>query len=59
MINILTEKLEFYNDKKDKEKWDIFFAGYPNISPKVKFDIIRKYDEKNSWTRNFDDVKLL
>lgn len=43
----------------DREKWDIYFVGYPNIEPAVKFDIIRKYENKISWTRNFNDNKML
>lgn len=43
----------------DKEKWDIYFVGYSNIEPKIKFDIIRKFDSDTSWTRNFNDEDML
>lgn len=43
----------------DKEKWKVYFVGYPNISVKTKFEQIRKYDAINSWTRNFSDEDML
>lgn len=43
----------------DKEKWNIFFIGYPNILPEVKFNNIRRFDCKTSWTRNFSDEEML
>lgn len=43
----------------DKEKWDIYFVGYPNIAPESKLNIIRKFDSKTSWTRNFNDKQIL
>ena len=43
----------------DKEKWDIFFIGYPNISPQDKLNNIRKYDSENSWTRHYNDAQIL
>lgn len=43
----------------DKEKWDIYFIGYPNIEPETKFNMIRKFDNERSWTRNFNDKDML
>ncbi len=43
----------------NKEKWDIFFIGYPNILPEVKFNNIRKNDGKLCWTRHFNDEDML
>lgn len=43
----------------NKEKWDIYFVGYPNIKPKTKLDIIRKSDSDTSWTRNYSDKEML
>lgn len=43
----------------DKDQWDIFFMGYPNIMPEKKFNHIRKYDSEISWTRNSNDEKML
>ena len=43
----------------DKDKWDIYYVGYPNITAKEKFDIIRKYDTENDWTFYKSDEELL
>lgn len=43
----------------DRNKWDIYYLGYPNIDPKEKFDIIRKYDNENDWTYRRSDTELL
>ena len=43
----------------DKEKWDIYFIGYPNSMAEEKFNIIRKCDSTTSWTRHFDDERML
>ncbi len=43
----------------DKEKWDIYFIGYPNALAEEKFNNLRKYDSKNSWTRHFNDEEML
>lgn len=43
----------------DKEKWDIIYIGYPNITPKDKFNLLRKYDSKDDWTRKRTDEELL
>ncbi len=43
----------------DLEKWDVYYVGYPNVSSKDKFDIIRKYDSKYDWTSKRSDEELL
>ncbi len=43
----------------DKDKWDIYYFGYPNITPQDKFNILRKYDGEESWTRKRTDEELL
>lgn len=43
----------------DKDKWDIYYFGYPNITPQDKFNILRKYDGNESWTRKRTDSELL
>ena len=43
----------------DRDKWDIYYFGYPNISSQDKFDIIRKYEGKDSWTSKRTDEELL
>jgi len=42
----------------DKDKWDIYYVGYPNISVQEKFDIIRKYDTDADWTFKKSDEEL-
>ncbi len=43
----------------DKDKWDIYFLGYPNIDKEEKFSIIRKYEKKDDWTFKRSDIELL
>lgn len=43
----------------DRDKWDIYFIGYPNVSKFTKFSTIRKYDDKTDWTSRRDDEELL
>ena len=43
----------------DKDKWDIYFIGYPNISKEDKFSIIRKYESVDDWTYKRSDEELL
>lgn len=43
----------------DKDKWEIIFVGYPNISIEDKFDNIRMFDSKTAWTRNYNDEEML
>jgi hypothetical protein len=43
----------------DRDKWDIYFIGYPNISKFTKFSTIRKYDDNTDWTSRRSDEELL
>lgn len=43
----------------DRDKWDIYFIGYPNISKFTKFSTIRKYDDHTDWTSRRSDEELL
>lgn len=43
----------------NKDKWDIYFVGYPNVSKYEKFSIIRKYDDSSDWTSRRSDEELL
>lgn len=43
----------------DRDKWDIYYFGYPNITPQDKFNILRKFDGEESWTRKRTDQELL
>lgn len=43
----------------DKDKWEIYFIGYPNISIEDKFNNIRMFDSKTAWTRNYNDEEIL
>ncbi|MBQ9834526.1 MAG: hypothetical protein IJO33_04975 [Bacilli bacterium] len=43
----------------DKDKWDIYFVGYPNIPAEEKLAIIRKYDSEFDWTFKKSDEELL
>ncbi|MBQ4583847.1 MAG: hypothetical protein IJA94_03045 [Bacilli bacterium] len=43
----------------DKDKWDIYFVGYPNIPAEEKLAIIRKYDNEFDWTFKKSDEELL
>lgn len=54
--HILPEDL---NEIIDREKWDIYYFGYPNISLEEKFTQIRKYEKEKDWTRKRDDEELL
>lgn len=42
----------------DRDKWDIYYVGYPNITAEEKFDIIRKYDTEHDWTFKRTDKEL-
>jgi adenylate kinase family enzyme len=42
----------------DLEKWDIIYVGYPNIKPQDKFNLIRKLEQKESWTHRRTDEEL-
>ena len=43
----------------DQNKWDIYYFGYPNITPQDKFNILRSFDGEESWTRKRTDEELL
>ena len=43
----------------DRDKWDIYYLGYSNISSKDKFDLIRKYDSSSDWTYKRSDDDLI
>lgn len=43
----------------DRDKWDIYFVGYPNITAEDKLAIIRKYDSEFDWTFKKSDEELL
>lgn len=43
----------------DRDKWDIYYFGYPNTTTQEKFNTLRKYDKKESWTRKRTDKELL
>lgn len=43
----------------DRDKWDIYFVGYPNIAKEEKFETIRKYDTERDWTSRKTDEELL
>ena len=43
----------------DKDRWDIYYIGYPNITAKEKLKLIRKYEQSNDWTCKRDDTELL
>lgn len=42
----------------DKDKWEIIYVGYPNISVQDKFNEIRKYEKKSDWTYDRTDDEL-
>lgn len=43
----------------NREQWDIYFIGYPNIEPEEKFNNIRKYDSKADWTSRQNDENMM
>lgn len=43
----------------DRDKWDIYYFGYPSISPDDKLKLIRKYDKESDWTFKKSDEELL
>ena len=43
----------------DRDKWDIYYIGYPNTTKEEKFNIIRKYETKDDWTYKRSDEVLL
>lgn len=71
VINIMNESEEYFiidsahimpNDiikYLDRDKWDIYFIGYPKIDSEEKLNIIRKYDTNKDWTFKKTDEELL
>lgn len=43
----------------DLNKWDIIYLGYPNITPQEKYNLLRKYDKQEDWTRKRTNEVLL
>ena len=47
------------NKYLDRDKWDVYFLGYPNTTPKEKFNEIRKYETCNDWTSKRSNDELI
>lgn len=43
----------------DRDKWDIYFLGYPSVTAEEKLQIIRKYETENDWTYKRTDEEML
>lgn len=43
----------------DRDKWDIYYLGYPDVTAKEKLEIIRKYENENDWTYKRTDEEML
>ena len=43
----------------DRDKWDIYFLGYPSVTAEEKLKIIRKYETENDWTYKRTDEEML
>lgn len=43
----------------NKDKWDVYYVGYPSITKEEKIKIIRKFEEDTDWTFKRDDEELL
>ena len=43
----------------DRDKWDIYYLGYPNVEATDKLKLIRKYEKENDWTVKRDNSELL
>lgn len=54
--HILPEDIAKYIDK---DKWEIYYLGYPNIEAREKLEMIRKYDTEADWTFNKSDEELV
>ncbi len=54
--HILPEDINKY---LDRNKWDIYYLGYPSIDKESKLKDIRKYETKDDWTYNKSDIELL
>ena len=35
----------------DRDKWDVYFLGYPNTTTQEKIKIVLEKDDKDDWTR--------
>ena len=42
----------------DRDKWDIIYIGYPNVTVQDKFNLIRKLEHEFSWTHRRTDEEL-
>lgn len=42
----------------NRDKWDIVYVGYPNVSAQDKFNLIRKLEHDFSWTHRRSDEEL-
>ena len=42
----------------DRDKWDIYYFGYPNTTVQEKLNTIRTYEGKESWTSKRTDQDL-
>lgn len=54
--HILPEDINVY---LDRDKWDIYYLGYPNTDKESKVKDIRKYETEEDWTYKKSDEKLL
>lgn len=43
----------------NKDKWDVYYVGYPSITKEEKIKIIRKFEKDTDWTFKKDDEELL
>lgn len=43
----------------NKDKWDVYYVGYPSITKEEKIKIIRKFEKDTDWTFKRDDEELL
>lgn len=51
---------ELLADVKDINYLRACFLGFPNIDPREKFELVRKYEvDGNDWTRELPDEKLM
>ena len=42
----------------DRDKWDIIYIGYPNVTAQDKFNLIRKLEHEFSWTHRRTDEEV-
>lgn len=54
--HILPEDINVY---LDRDKWDIYYLGYPNTDKESKVKDIRKYETEEDWTYKKSDEELL